>query len=120
MSFHTRATRRDSLLCLPALLQLALALQLETEGSFEEVDGMLGCPLALFSPELLQAASFPGLPPPQQQAMALGLFHAANWLRELLNGFCSTDKLKPQMCVCNQGLSEALRTKLKLFVTHIV
>ena len=73
-----------------------MSLQLETEGSFEDVDGMLGCPLALFPPHLVEAATFPGLPAPQQQVMALGLFHAANWLRELLNGFCSTTPPNPQ------------------------
>lgn len=59
---------------------------------------MLGCPLVLFPPELVQPATFSGLPAPQQQVLALGLFHAANWLRELLNGFSSAPKSTPPRC----------------------
>ncbi|KAL3537801.1 hypothetical protein ACH5RR_001167, partial [Cinchona calisaya] len=75
---------------LPAYFVLLSAIErLSNQGSLGGIDALLGCPLHLPSSKYLSHSMWHCLSGKQKQIIILSLYYAANWIRELLNAFCS-------------------------------
>ncbi|XP_071936752.1 uncharacterized protein [Coffea arabica] len=75
---------------LPAYFVLLSAIEsLVNQGSLGGIDALLGCPLHLPSSKYLSDSMWQSLSGKQKQTIILCLYYAANWIRELLNAFCS-------------------------------
>ncbi|PIA39633.1 hypothetical protein AQUCO_02600232v1 [Aquilegia coerulea] len=75
---------------LPAyFLLLSVVERLTNQGSLGGIDALLGCPLYLPSPKYLVKTAWSSLTGKQKEAMCLSLYYAFNWIRELLNAFCT-------------------------------
>ncbi|KAJ6332276.1 hypothetical protein OIU76_010629 [Salix suchowensis] len=80
----------SSLQVLPAnLLLLSAVERLTNQGSLSGIDALLGCPLYLPSSKYFSEAGWQSLKANQKQIVCLSLYYAANWIRELLNAFCT-------------------------------
>ncbi|KAF5195581.1 Fanconi anemia group d2 protein, partial [Thalictrum thalictroides] len=80
----------SSLQILPAyFLLLSVVERLTNQGSLGGIDALLGCPLYLPSPKYFVKTVWSSLTGKQKQAMCLSLYYAFNWIRELLNAFCT-------------------------------
>jgi len=93
-SDEAAALQRHALSTLSAnfqLLRLCEAATSEDGESLEAVDAVLGAPLVLFEPRLIgeRLEAFRDLPADTREAACLALFYAVDWIRELLNGFCT-------------------------------
>ncbi|EXC35014.1 hypothetical protein L484_017715 [Morus notabilis] len=79
-----------SLQVLPAhFLLLAAIERLTNQGSLGGIDALLGCPLHLPSSKYFLEAGWKSLTGEQKQVVCLSIYYAANWIRELLNAFCT-------------------------------
>ncbi|GAV74416.1 hypothetical protein CFOL_v3_17896 [Cephalotus follicularis] len=75
---------------LPANFLLLSAIErLTNQGSLGGIDALLGCPLHLPSSKYFFGTTWQSLTGKQKQIVCLSLFYAANWIRELLNAFCT-------------------------------
>ncbi|KAI4324572.1 hypothetical protein MLD38_030049 [Melastoma candidum] len=75
---------------LPAnFLLLATFERFTNQGSLGGIDALLGCPLYLPSPKFFAKSGWQSLPEKKKQILCLCLYHADNWIRELLNAFCT-------------------------------
>ncbi|KAG5626396.1 hypothetical protein H5410_011614 [Solanum commersonii] len=102
----------SSLQILPANFVLLSSIEgLANQGSLAGIDALLGCPIHLPSSKFFCEPLWGSLSGKQKQIMILSLFYAANWLRELLNAFCTQ-----AVDECN-AVSQATREEitLKLF-----
>ncbi|XP_020599802.1 Fanconi anemia group D2 protein homolog isoform X2 [Phalaenopsis equestris] len=80
----------DSLQILPSqFLLLSVVERLSNQGSLGGIDALLGCPLHLPSPKYFSGIQWKKLTEKQKKIVCLSLFHAVNWIRELLNAFSS-------------------------------
>ncbi|KAJ6912410.1 Fanconi anemia group D2 protein [Populus alba x Populus x berolinensis] len=80
----------SSLQVLPAnFLLLSAVERLTNQGSLSGIDALLGCPLHLPSSKYFSEAGWQSLTAKQKQIVCLSLYYAANWIRELLNAFCT-------------------------------
>ncbi|GMY31923.1 Fanconi anemia group D2 protein homolog isoform X1 [Fagus crenata] len=80
----------SSLQILPANFLLLSAIErLTNQGSLGGIDALLGCPLHLPSSKYFSGAGWKSLTEKQKQIVCLSLYYAANWIRELLNAFCT-------------------------------
>ncbi|KAK9285230.1 hypothetical protein L1049_024418 [Liquidambar formosana] len=80
----------SSLQILPAnFLLLSVVERLANQGSLGGIDALLGCPLHLPSSKYFSGAGWQSLIGKQKQIVCLSLYYAANWIRELLNAFCT-------------------------------
>ncbi|KAJ4705684.1 Fanconi anemia group D2 protein [Melia azedarach] len=70
-------------------LLLSAVERLTNQGSLGGIDALLGCPLHLPSSKCFAVAGWQSLSEKQKQIVSLSLYHAANWIRELLNAFCT-------------------------------
>ncbi|KAH9737289.1 Fanconi anemia group D2 protein [Citrus sinensis] len=70
-------------------LLLSTVERLTNQGSLGGIDALLGCPLHLPSSKCFSVAGWQSLTEKQKQIVTLSLYHAANWIRELLNAFCT-------------------------------
>ncbi|KAG2717749.1 hypothetical protein I3760_03G190400 [Carya illinoinensis] len=79
-----------SLQFLPANFLLLSTIERSTnQGSLEGIDALLGCPLHLPSSKYFYGAGWKSLTGKQKQIVGLSLYYATNWIRELLNAFCT-------------------------------
>ncbi|KAF4399822.1 hypothetical protein G4B88_021036 [Cannabis sativa] len=79
-----------SLQVLPAnFLLLSTIERLTNQGSLGGIDALLGCPLHLPSSKYFLGTGWKSLSGKQKQTVCLSLYYAANWIRELLNAFCT-------------------------------
>ncbi|XP_062107055.1 uncharacterized protein LOC133818291 [Humulus lupulus] len=79
-----------SLQVLPANFLLLSAIErLTNQGSLGGIDALLGCPLHLPSSKYFLGSGWKSLSSKQKQTVCLSLYYAANWIRELLNAFCT-------------------------------
>ncbi|XP_049388880.1 uncharacterized protein LOC125853255 isoform X1 [Solanum stenotomum] len=102
----------SSLQILPANFVLLSSIEgLANQGSLAGIDALLGCPIHLPSSKFFREPLWGSLSGKQKQIMILSLYYAANWLRELLNAFCTQ-----AVDECN-AVSQATREEitLKLF-----
>ncbi|KAF3445135.1 hypothetical protein FNV43_RR14828 [Rhamnella rubrinervis] len=80
----------SSLQVLPAnFLLLSTIERLTNQGSLSGIDALLGCPLHLPSSKYFFGAGWTSLTGKQKHIVGLSLYYAANWIRELLNAFCT-------------------------------
>ncbi|XP_021624026.1 Fanconi anemia group D2 protein homolog isoform X3 [Manihot esculenta] len=79
-----------SLQVLPAyFLLLSVVERLTNQGSLGGIDALLGCPLHLPASKYFSVAGWQSLTAKQKQIVCLSLYYAINWIRELLNAFCT-------------------------------
>ncbi|XP_057956643.1 uncharacterized protein LOC131149872 isoform X2 [Malania oleifera] len=79
-----------SLKTLPANFHLLSVIErLANQGSLEGIDALLGCPLHLPSSKYFSGPAWRSLNGKQKQIVCLSVYYAANWIRELLNAFCT-------------------------------
>ncbi|KAL5581637.1 hypothetical protein UlMin_014079 [Ulmus minor] len=84
------SSQSTSLQVLPANFLLLSAIErLTNQGSLGGIDALLGCPLHLPSSKYFFGAGWKSLTGKQKQVLCLSLYYAANWIRELLNAFCT-------------------------------
>lgn len=75
---------------LPAhFLLLSTIERLANQGSLGGIDALLGCPLHLPSSKFFTESTWQSLSEKQKQILCLCLYYAANWMRELINAFCT-------------------------------
>ncbi|KAL8114818.1 hypothetical protein AgCh_021606 [Apium graveolens] len=75
---------------LPAhFLLLSTIERLSNQGSLGGIDALLGCPLHLPSSKLFLGSTWKSLSDKQKQVSCLCLYYAVNWMRELINAFCT-------------------------------
>nr|XP_016489377.1 PREDICTED: Fanconi anemia group D2 protein homolog isoform X1 [Nicotiana tabacum] len=80
----------SSLQILPAnFVLLSSTERLANQGSLAGIDALLGCPIHLPSSKFFSQPLWGSLSGKQKQIIILSLYYAANWLRELLNAFCT-------------------------------
>ncbi|XP_069792709.1 Fanconi anemia group D2 protein isoform X2 [Narcine bancroftii] len=65
---------------------LRLCEEVQHNGNLEEIDALLGCPLYLTNLELVEKVE--SLSKQERELLCSLLFHALNWFREIVNGFC--------------------------------
>ncbi|XP_062923633.1 Fanconi anemia group D2 protein isoform X1 [Mobula hypostoma] len=65
---------------------LRLCEEVQHHGNLEEIDALLGCPLYLTDLELVEKVE--SLSKQERELLCSLLFHALNWFREVVNGFC--------------------------------
>ena len=84
------ASHRHALCTLSATFQLLRVCEaaISTDGNaLEAVDAVLGCPLYLFDSSELH--DFESRPQSERETICLALFYTVDWLRELVNAFCT-------------------------------
>ncbi|TYG62400.1 hypothetical protein ES288_D07G227600v1 [Gossypium darwinii] len=82
--------RNASLQFLPANFHLLSTVErLTNQGSLGGIDALLGCPMLLPSSKYFLEAEWQSLTGKQKQIICLSLYYAMNWIRELLNAFCT-------------------------------
>ena len=81
--------RRHALCTLSATFQLLRVCEAASseDAALDGVDAVLGCPLYLFSHGLLDDVGRHA--PRTREALCLALFYTVDWLRELVNAFCT-------------------------------
>ncbi|XP_019161655.1 PREDICTED: Fanconi anemia group D2 protein homolog isoform X2 [Ipomoea nil] len=100
-----------SLEILPAKISLLSTIEkLTNQGSLLGIDALLGCPLHLPSSKLFSISVWQSLNGNQKQIIILSLYYAANWIRELLNAFCS--QVTNKCDYVSQGTKEEIALKL--------
>nr|XP_017231975.1 PREDICTED: Fanconi anemia group D2 protein isoform X1 [Daucus carota subsp. sativus] len=75
---------------LPAhFILLSTIERLANQGSLAGIDALLGCPLHFPSSKLFLGSTWKSLSDKQKQVLSLCLYYAVNWMRELINAFCT-------------------------------
>ncbi|CAN1160306.1 Fanconi anemia group D2 protein [Linum perenne] len=117
VSTSTEST--SSLQILPAnFLLLSTFERLTNQGSLAGIDALLGCPLHLPCFKYFSAAGWQSLTVKQKQILCLSLYFAANWIRELLNAFC-TQVAGPDECT-SQAVKEDIIAKLSKRLRNLI
>eukprot|EP00111_Clytia_hemisphaerica_P006787 TCONS_00019611-protein len=85
-SSSTITGRQSKLLILPAIFRLVATCEVkQNEGSLEGIDALLGCPLVLAEDRIFN--KWQTFSDHELTTHALALFHAINWMREVINAF---------------------------------
>ncbi|KAJ9185042.1 hypothetical protein P3X46_004717 [Hevea brasiliensis] len=104
---------------LPAyFLLLSVVERLTNRGSLGGIDALLGCPLHLPSSKYFSIAGWKSLTAKQKQIVCLSLYYATNWIRELLNAFC-TQVARGFECI-SQATKEDIIAKLLKRLRNLV
>lgn len=61
------------------------------------IEALLGCPLCLPDDDVLEPDAFYRLAQPVKDAVCQSLFHAVNWLIEVINTFASAKPMRSQV-----------------------
>ncbi|XP_057476207.1 uncharacterized protein LOC130764144 isoform X1 [Actinidia eriantha] len=106
------ASMSESLLqILPAKFRLLSTIErLANQGSLGGIDALLGCPLHLPSFKIFSEPAWKPLDEKQKQIVCLSIFYAVNWMRELLNAFC-TQVTRHSECI-SQATKDEIIAKL--------
>eukprot|EP00257_Ricinus_communis_P018264 XP_015576929.1 Fanconi anemia group D2 protein homolog isoform X1 [Ricinus communis] len=109
----------SSLQILPAhFLLLSSVERLTNGGSLGGIDALLGCPLHLPSSKYLSEAGRQSLTTKQKEIVGISLYYAINWIRELLNAFC-TQVAQGFECI-SQAMKEDIVAKLLKRLRNLV
>ncbi|KAK4576846.1 hypothetical protein RGQ29_027402 [Quercus rubra] len=109
----------SSLQILPAnFLILSTIERLTNQGSLGGIDALLGCPLHLPSSKYFSGAGWKSLAETQKQIVCLSLYYAANWIRELLNAFCT--QVEGRIACTSQATKEDTVFKLLKRLRNLV
>uniref|UniRef100_A0A8D0BLI9 FA complementation group D2 n=1 Tax=Salvator merianae TaxID=96440 RepID=A0A8D0BLI9_SALMN len=108
---ETAAKSRDERavppMCLPPLFRLLrLCVSEMKNGSLEDIDALLGCPLYLTNLEL--EGKLDSLSKQEHEFLCSLLFHALNWFREVVNAFCQQEdpEIKGRVLARLQNITE--------------
>ncbi|XP_031402622.1 Fanconi anemia group D2 protein homolog isoform X2 [Punica granatum] len=113
-SFHPSLTE-----ILPANFRLLTTIErLTNQGSLGGIDALLGCPLHLPSPKYFSRAAWESLTGKEKHMACLSLYYAANWIRELLNAFCT--QVAGKFECTSQTTKEDIITKLLKRLRNLV
>ena len=88
---HACTGDRGMMVCATAVLGLTQTLELRATNSLDGLTAILGCSLCLPLPSSLAVKQLSASSAEQRQMACLSLWHAVNWLREVVNAF-SCDK----------------------------
>lgn len=72
-----------------AVLNLTCTLELRANNNLDGLTAILGCSLCLPLPACLEHEHRAAMPAQQRQLTCLSLWHALEWLREVVNAFSS-------------------------------
>ncbi|GAB2242842.1 hypothetical protein Droror1_Dr00019617 [Drosera rotundifolia] len=104
---------------LPASFLLVSRMErLANQGSLGGIDALLGCPLYLPSSKYFYGSTFQSLTEKQKDTICLSLYYACNWLRELLNAFCTQVIGKSEYT--SQSIKDEIATKLLKRLRNLV
>ncbi|GMG98870.1 hypothetical protein Nepgr_000710 [Nepenthes gracilis] len=104
---------------LPAnLLLMSIMERSSNQGSLGGIDALLGCPLYLPSSKYFSGSAWQSLTGKQKEIICLSIYYACNWLRELLNIFCT--QVVGNFQGTNQTLKEEIVTKLLKRLRNLV
>ncbi|OMO97001.1 hypothetical protein CCACVL1_04714 [Corchorus capsularis] len=105
------SSQSASLQFLPANFYLLSAVERSTnQGSLGGIDALLGCPLLLPSSKYFSDAEWRSLTGKQKEIICLSVYYALNWMRELLNAFCT--QVVGKFEVTSQSTKEDIKLKL--------
>ncbi|KAM5580264.1 hypothetical protein ABKV19_009822 [Rosa sericea] len=109
----------SSLQVLPANFLLLSAIErLTNQGSLGGIDALLGCPLHLPSSKYFFGSEWQSLTGKQKQIVCASLFYASNWIRELLNAFCT--QITGRFEFTSQATKEDIIAKLLKRVRNLI
>ncbi|PHT41056.1 hypothetical protein CQW23_19910 [Capsicum baccatum] len=109
----------SSLQILPANFVLLSSIEgLANQGSLAGIDALLGCPIHLPSSKFFCEMLWGSLSGKQKQIIILSLYYAANWLRELLNAFCT--QAVDEFNAASQATREEITLKLFKWLRNLV
>ncbi|XP_010327602.2 uncharacterized protein [Solanum lycopersicum] len=101
----------SSLQILPANFFLLSSIEgLANQGSLAGIDALLGCPIHLPSSKFFGEPLWGSLSGKQKKIIILSLYYAVNWLRELLNAFCT--QAVDECSAVSQATREEIALKL--------
>ncbi|GAB4842862.1 hypothetical protein Ancab_012840 [Ancistrocladus abbreviatus] len=104
---------------LPAnFVLMSMMERLANLGSLGGIDALLGCPLYLPAYKYFSTSTWWVLTMKQKEIISLSVYYACNWLRELLNAFC-TQVVGKFQCT-SQTLKEEVITKLLKRLRNLV
>ncbi|XP_061473744.1 Fanconi anemia group D2 protein isoform X2 [Rhineura floridana] len=96
-----------SLVCLPPFFRLLRLCMAElNNGSLDDIDAVLGCPLHLTNLEV--GGKLDSLSKQEREFLCSLLFHALNWFREVVNAFCQQEdpEIKGRVLTRLQNITE--------------
>uniref|UniRef100_A0A8D2LAN8 FA complementation group D2 n=1 Tax=Varanus komodoensis TaxID=61221 RepID=A0A8D2LAN8_VARKO len=105
--FSPSLTRLVSPVCLsPSFRLLRICVSELNNGSMEDIDALLGCPLYLTNLEV--GGKLDSLSKQEREFLCTLLFHALNWFREVVNAFCreKEPEIKGRVLVRLQNITE--------------
>ncbi|KAI3939421.1 hypothetical protein MKW98_022289 [Papaver atlanticum] len=103
---------------LPAYFRLLSVVERVTsDGSLGGIDALLGCPLHLPCPKYF-ARGWLSLTGKQKQAICLSLYYGCNWIRELLNAFCT--QVAGDLDCLSQAAREEISAKLRKRLRNLI
>ncbi|GMI98522.1 Fanconi Anemia D2 [Hibiscus trionum] len=113
------SSQNTSLQFLPANFHLLSAVErLTNQGSLGGIDALLGCPMLLPSYKYFSEAELQSLTGKQKQIICLSLYYAVNWIRELLNAFCT--QVDGRFQFTSQSTKEDMMQKLLKRMRNLV
>ncbi|XP_050384590.1 uncharacterized protein LOC126801166 [Argentina anserina] len=109
----------SSLQTLPANFLLLSAIErLTNQGSLGGIDALLGCPLHLPCLKYFFGSEWKLLTGKQKQILCASLYYASNWIRELLNAFCT--QITGRFDFTSQATKEDIIAKLLKRVRNLI
>ncbi|XP_028098597.1 Fanconi anemia group D2 protein homolog isoform X3 [Camellia sinensis] len=104
---------------LPAkFLLLSTIERLANQGSLGGIDALLGCPLHLPSFQIFSEQAWQTSTDKQKKIVCISLYYAANWIRELLNAFCT--QVSGRFDCVTQATKEEIIVKLLKRLRNLV
>ncbi|XP_074861679.1 Fanconi anemia group D2 protein isoform X2 [Carettochelys insculpta] len=119
MAAKTQGKKIVSPECLsPSFRLLRLYMVEQHNGSMEEIDALLGCPLYLTDLEI--GGKLDSLAKQERNFLCSLLFHALNWFREVVNAFCQQQdpEMKGKVLTRLQNITELQNVLVKCLTAN--